>query len=201
MKRNLFIMNALLLAVLLAGCDQYSKGNVKLSDTSKESMAATPNVEVNDKITQLQQELTKVTAELKEKDAQIIALQNSANQSNIVKDQFMIMQEKEAKMFQAAKEISAGNLPVKKDFGDPERNKILASIDYNSLDLADNEILLYVSVGYENEKVDETKPLTVNLTGYIHDDNPEAITGLRQMSLTIEKKNGKWVVTNFAKGN
>lgn len=183
----------LIITAVLVGCDE-SKPVAAPSNTEAPSTEAS-NFETNKELSDLQNEITSLKQQLKEKDEQIEKLQETANTTLSFVDNLSILQEKEASLFQAAKSISKQNFPILLDYGDPVRKEILSSIDYDAMNLSDNEVLLYAALGIEGEEIDIAKPVQVTLLDYIHDESTEAISFTRELSLTLEHQNGKWVVT------
>ncbi|MBD3917233.1 hypothetical protein H8B09_00585 [Paenibacillus sp. PR3] len=181
----LFIFTA-----VLVGCDQ-SEPVAAPAPSNIEAPSAKPSEELSD----LQNEIISLKQQLKEKDEQIEKLQETVNSTLSVVDHLSILQEKEASLFQAAKSVSKQNFPILLDYGDPVRKEILSSIDYDSLDISDNELLLYAALGIEGEEIDISQPVQVSLLDYINDESTEAISFSKELSLTLEHQNGKWVVT------
>lgn len=180
----------LIVSAALFGCDQ------------SEPVAAPITEESNTEHSDLQNEVTSLKKQLQEKDDQIERLQEETNQTMIVTDQLSKLQEKENSLFHAAQSMQDDNFPILLDYGDPVRQEILNSIDYAALDLDDNELLLYASVGTEGEPVDVSQPVNVYLFDYIHDEPTVTQVSLtKELSLTLEQQDGKWVITYFAKDN
>ncbi|PWW02539.1 hypothetical protein DFQ01_109164 [Paenibacillus cellulosilyticus] len=189
MNRYVRLNVALLtISTALLGCDQSKP-------------VAAPSTEASIDLSDLQNEISALKQQLKEKDDQIRQLQDATSQTNSVVDQLAKLQEKENSLFHAVKSISKQNFPILLDYGDPVRQQILNSIDYADLDLSDNELLLYASVGTEGEELDLSEPIKVYFFDYIHDESTEVVSFTKEWSLTLEQQDGNWVITNIAKGN
>ena len=195
MKRFISLLFSILLfAATLASCDQ--SGRTAVTIVPPEEITDTAPLE--QEIAQLKEQNAQLRKQMDENDFHLTQLQETEARYKAADARYAQLYVKEAELFQATKGIAKGRLPIKNDFGDPVRREILDGFDFTTWSSNENDLVLYASVGKENEPLDTSKWVYLYVTTYHHDVPMEEGTPLRNLVATLVKVKGEWLVSAWS---